>query len=153
MSAQRCLAKGLVAGLIGGLAAAAAKSIAGRLYPGGPGKMQEPAELIAGRDSVYSLSGGTRGNGDEETQWGYGAAVGAAYGALAEFYPAVTAKDGASFGIALMTLTHEASSQMKSLPASSEKESNREFTNEATTHLVFGVVTEAVRRFVRGVLG
>lgn len=152
MSAQRSLVKGLMAGLIGGLAATAAKSVAGRLYPGKFGGKQESAELSARGGSVYSLSGGANGDG-ESIQWGYGAVVGAAYGALAEFYPAATAKDGASFGIALMTLTHEGSSRMKTLSAPSEPESKGEFTNEAMTHLVYGVVTETVRRFVRGVLG
>jgi len=114
---ERSLAKGLVAGLIGGIIATAAKSLAEKIYP--PKGESEPSETI---------------------HWTFGAAAGAAYGAIAEFYPAATAKDGANFGLTLAALTHE---------HELEAETGREKTSEMASHVVFGLVTETVRRFVR----
>jgi putative membrane protein len=85
----------------------------------------------------------------ETLHWGFGAAVGAAYGGLAEYFPAATDKDGASFGIALATLTHEAALPAMGLAASPEVQTPREHTSEMASHVIFGVVTETVRRFVR----
>ena len=84
--------------------------------------------------------------------WGFGIATGAAYGALAEYFPAATAKDGASFGLTLAALTHETALPALGLAAEAEDQTTREHTSEMATHLVFGVVTETVRRFVRKML-
>src|ERR1700712_2170908 len=101
------LAKGLLAGLIGGIAATAAKLMAEKVYPPRTHGEPEPpavfAEKIAGRE----LSPAAKTAAAESIHWGFGAAAGAAYGAIAEYSPAATDKDGASFGMALATLTHE----------------------------------------------
>jgi putative membrane protein len=131
---KKSLAKGLLAGLIGGLAATGAKSLVEKVYPP---RAQEPeppevfAEKIAGRE--------------------FGAAAGAAYGALVEYFPAASDKEGASFGMALATLTHEGALPAIGL-AAPEEQTAREHTSEIATHLVFGVVTETVRRYVRRLL-
>jgi putative membrane protein len=88
----------------------------------------------------------------ETIHWGFGALTGAAYGALAEFYPAATAKDGAGFGMALASLTHEGALPAMGLSAPPEEQTTRERTSEMATHAVFGVVTETVRRVVRKIL-
>ena len=89
----------------------------------------------------------------ETIHWGFGALTGAAYGALAEFYPAATAKDGAGFGMALASLTHEGVLPAMGLSAPPEEQTTRERTSEMASHAVFGVVTETVRRVVRKALG
>jgi putative membrane protein len=99
------------------------------------------------------LSSTTNAAASETVRWGFGAAAGAAYGALAEFCPAATAEDGASFGLALMALTHETVVPAVGLSAPAEEQTSRERASEAATHLVYGMVAERVRRFVRGVLG
>ena len=71
---------------------------------------------------------------------------------MAEFYPAATAKDGASFGLALGTLTHEGALPAMGLSAEPEDQTMRERASEMTSHVVYGVVTEFVRRWVRKVL-
>jgi putative membrane protein len=152
-STHRSLAKGLLAGLIAGLAATAAKSLAERLYPPRMHGEPEPPEVLAEELAGHALDRQTKAAASEAIHWGFGAATGAAYGALAEFYPAATAKEGASFGLALMTLTHETALPAMGLSAPVEEQTLREHTSEAATHLVYGLVAERVRSFVRGLLG
>ena len=61
------------------------------------------AEKLAGHELVSAQEGVAA----EAIHWGFGALTGAAYGALAEYYPRRTSKDGAGFGMALSSLTHE----------------------------------------------
>ena len=72
---------------------------------------------------------------------------------LAEYYPAATSKEGASFGLVLMSLTHETALPAMGLAADAEGQTPREHTSEAATHILYGVVMEKVRQFVRGLLG
>jgi putative membrane protein len=151
-SAQRSLAKGLLAGLVAGVAATAAKSIAEKMYPPRIHGEPEPPELLAEKLAGHRLSRANKYVASETIHWGFGALTGAAYGALAEFYPAATAESGASFGLALMTLTHETALPAMGLSAAPEDQSEREHSSEAATHVLYGVVVEKVRRFVRGLL-
>ena len=85
----------------------------------------------------------------QTVRWGFGAAVGAAYGAIAEYYPAATAKEGVTFGMAVEALAHEGA-----LPALGflVKPSAAPTPNSAagiTSHVVYGVTTEVVRGFIR----
>lgn len=150
---QRSLAKGLLAGLIAGLVATAAKSIAEKLYPPHVSGEREPPQILAEEIAGHPLNEATSSAASEAIHWGFGAAVGAAYGALAEYYPAATDKEGATFGLALMTLTHETALPAMGLLAAVEDQSPREQTSEAASHLLYGVVAERVRSFVRGMLG
>jgi putative membrane protein len=150
---ERSLAKGLLAGLIAGLAATAAKSIAERFYPPRVHGEPEPPEVLADKLAGHHLQGREKTAASEAIHWGFGAGAGAIYGALAEYYPAATAKGGASFGLALMTLTHETVLPATGLSAPAEEQTPREHTSEAATHLIYGVVAERVRSLVRGLLG
>ena len=151
-STQNRLLKGLLAGLIAGLVATAAKTLAERFYPPRTHGEPEPPELLAEKIAGHHLDAGTKEIASEAIHWGFGALTGAAYGALAEFYPAATDKEGASFGLALMTLTHEKALPAMGLSAEPEDRTFREQTSEAATHVLFGVVTERVRSMVRKVL-
>jgi putative membrane protein len=51
-----------------------------------------------------------------------------------------------------MTLTHETSLPAMDLAEPTEDQSFRERSSEATSHLVYGLVAERVRRFVRKLL-
>jgi putative membrane protein len=150
--AGRSLAKGLVAGLIAGLAATAAKSCVEALFPPRVHGEPEPPEVLAEKVVGHALDRETKTHAGEAIHWGFGAAVGAAYGALAEYYPAATDKEGAAFGLALMTLTHETALPAMGLTEDVEEQTARERTSEATSHLVYGLVAERVRSFVRGLL-
>ena len=143
------LAKGLLAGLIGGIAATAAKSMAEKVYPPRTHGEPEPPDLLAEKLAGHPLDHATKAVASESIHWAFGALVGAAYGALAEYYPAATAKEGASFGLALATLTHETALPAMGLSAEPAEQTARERTSEMGTHVVFGLVTETVRRAVR----
>jgi putative membrane protein len=146
---QRSLAKGLFAGLIGGLAGMVARTYVERiLAPQVPDGTTPPTEPI---------------------RWGYGATVGAAYGAVAEFYPDVTAKQGASFGLTLGALTNGgaqpasivgswpfltmAQSRMQPAPSLSVKpETKQKLSSEIPAQVAYGIATELTRRVIRKVL-
>ena len=150
--AGRRLAKGLLAGLVAGLAATAVKRLAEKYYPPRVHGEPEPREVLAERLAGHELDEDTREVAGETIQWTFGALTGAAYGALAEFYPAATAKEGASFGIALMSLTHEGALPAMGLEAAPEDQSMREKTSGAASHVLYGVVAEKVRGWVRPLL-
>jgi putative membrane protein len=145
---QRSLMKGLVAGLIGGLVGTVAKTFAERLFPPRTHAEPEPAAVLAERATGHGLAL-KQTLATEGIHWGFGAAAGAAYGALVEFFPAASAKEGASFGIALETLTHEGALPALGLAMEPEQMSTRERASEMTSHVVYGVATEMVRGTVR----
>jgi len=149
---EKSLAKGLIAGLIGGLVGTAAKTFAERMFPPHTHGEVEAPELMAERVAGHALDADTKAVASEGIHWSFGAAVGAAYGALAEYFPAATAKEGASFGLALGTLTHETALPAMGLAAEPENQTLRERTSEMTSHVVYGVTTEMVRGFVRRLL-
>jgi putative membrane protein len=150
-SAHR-LVKGLLAGLIAGVVATAAKSVAEKIYPPRTHGEPEPPDVLAEKLAGHSLDADTKAIAAESIHWGFGALVGAAYGALAEFYPAATSREGATFGLTLMSLTHETALPAMALSAPAEEQTAREHTSEAASHVLYGVVTERVRKFVRGML-
>jgi putative membrane protein len=149
---ERSLAKGLLAGLIGGLVATAAKTLAEKIYPPRTHGEPEPPEILAERIAGHELAKAEKETAMETIHWGFGALTGAAYGALVEYYPAANAKDGAGFGMALSSLTHGTVLPAMGLSAEPEEQTPRERTSEMATHVVYGVVTETVRRVVRRML-
>jgi putative membrane protein len=151
-SFQKSLLKGLLAGAIAGLVATAAKSAAEKLYPPRTHGEPEPPELLAEKLAGHPLDEETEAIASEAIHWGFGALAGAAYGALVEFHPIVAGKEGANFGLALMSLTHEGALPAMGLSAPPEEQTFREHTSEAGTHVIYGVVTEKVRKFIRGLL-
>jgi putative membrane protein len=149
---ERSLAKGLLAGLIGGLVATAAKSIVEKIYPPRTHGEPEPPTVLVEKLAGHELAVQQKEAATTAIHWGFGALTGAAYGGLAEYYPAATAKDGAGFGMALASLTHGTALPAMGLSAKTEDQTKRERTSEMASHVVYGVVTETVRRAVRWVL-
>lgn len=146
------LVKGLVAGVVGGLLATAAKTYAEKLYPPRVHGEPEPPEVVAERIAGHPLDEETKEIAAETIHWVFGAVAGGFYGVLAELYPQITAKNGATFGLTLMSLTHQGALPVLGLAEPAEQQSFRENSSEAATHIVYGVVTERVRSFVRGLL-
>jgi putative membrane protein len=134
---QRSLAKGLIAGLIGGLVGAVAMAVAERMFP-------RRAQEQPGQHDPTPKTPASEG-----IHWGFGAAVGAAYGAVAEFYPAATSREGVNFGMALEALTQEGALPASVGPDDPEDQTTRERASELTSRVVFGITTETVRGFVR----
>lgn len=146
---QKDLAKGIIAGMVAGLVATAAKAVAERIYPPRTEGQPEPPELLAEKIAGHELSGASKTLAAESLHWTFGAAAGAVYGALAEFYPNATSRHGANFGMTLMALTHEGALPAFGLSAQPADQSTREKSSEMVTHVLFGVVAESVRRMVR----
>jgi putative membrane protein len=81
--------------------------------------------------------------------FGFGTIAGAAYGALAEYRPQVTKGRGTLFGAGLNVLTHETLLPILGLADWPLQQTPREQSSEAATHLLYGLVTESTRSFVR----
>lgn len=145
----RSIAKGAVAGLLGGIVATAAKSAVERAYPPRPHGEPEPPAVLTKKLGGRELTVKQKRAAQEAIHWGFGATIGAAYGAFAEFYPPATSKQGASFGMALVALTHDSTLPILGLAARPEAQTKREHTSELASHIVYGVVTETVRSVVR----
>ena len=146
---HKSLAKGLIAGLIAGLAATAAKALAERIFPPHTHGELEPQELAVECVAGDTLTPVAKARFSEGLRWGLGASAGAAYGAVAEFYPEATARHGASFGLALEALSHEAALPALGLAVEPEEQTAREHGSEITSYVVYGVTAELVRRLVR----
>jgi putative membrane protein len=149
---ERSLAKGLIAGLAAGIVATAAKTAVEKIYPPRTHGEPEPPAVLAGKIAGHDLAPAQKLAATETIHWGFGAVTGAAYGALAEFYPAATNRDGASFGMTLMALTHESTLPAMGLSAEPAQQTAREKTSEMASHIVFGIVAETTRRLVRRML-
>lgn len=150
---ERSLMKGLIAGAVAGLVATAAKSIAERIYPPRAHDEPAPTETLAEKLAGHELAPASKELASRSLHWGFGAAAGAVYGALVEYYPAAAAKEGASFGLALMALTHEGALPALGVEPPAEEQTTREHTSEAASHVLYGVVAERVRSLVRVAIG
>jgi putative membrane protein len=140
----------LLAGLAGGVAGTIAMTFAERMFPPKPeGGAEEPAELLAEKVGGDELSPEAREFIAESIEWTLGIVAGGVYGVLAEYYPAATSKEGASFGLALEALTHEKALPALGLLRPKEDQTVRELASDVTAFTVFGIATEMVRRFVR----
>ena len=142
----RSLAKGLIAGLIGGLVGTAAKTIAEKVFPPRTHGEPEPPDVVVEKMGGGELSANWRRKLRARRSTGpLGRWLAQLMVGLVEYYPAASSKEGASFGIALATLTHEGALPALGLAAAPEDQTEREHTSEMTSHVVFGVVTEIVR--------
>lgn len=148
----RSLAKGVAAGLIAGLVGVVAKTLAERMFPPRTHGEPEPPDALAEKAAGHKLAPASRAAAADGIHWSFGAMTGAAYGALAEFYPAATAKEGAAFGMALETLTHETALPALGISLPVGSQTARERASEMTSHVIYGLTVEFVRRAVRRIL-
>lgn len=146
---SRSIVKGAIAGLLGGIVGTAAKYAVEKVYPPRVHGEPEPAALVGDKLSEMSLQRNQGLVAKQAVHWGIGAATGAAYGAVAELYPPATSKQGASFGIAMVALTHDSTLPVFGLATKPEPQTKREKTSELASHIAYGVVTETVRSIVR----
>lgn len=144
--------RGALAGLIGGLAGAAAKSTAEKVFPPRTNGQPAPPLLLVervGEEAHVPLSESEKTNAVKTIHWAFGGLTGAVYGAMVELSPRTAAWQGAAFGLALNKMTHEGVLPVMGLNREVSSQSQQERNSERTTHVVYGVVTELVRRIVR----
>jgi len=129
---------GLTAGIAGGLAGAAAKAVAEQIYAARESERASANELLApasGRAAVR-----------HEMHWTFGAAAGGVYGMLAEVWPEITESRGAAFGALI-----DFALQDSTVPATGAglRPAERRRATDVTTHAVYGLTTEFVRKHMR----
>jgi uncharacterized membrane protein YagU involved in acid resistance len=159
--------KGLLAGVAGGLLAsflmeqfqAAWSAVSESIQPSKKraGGKSEPttvkaADLISEKVTGHKVPADYKPIAGQAVHYGMGAASAAAYGVLAEVTPIVTIGDGAAFGTGVWLLADELA-----VPAAGLSKSPKEFPLTThiyalASHLVYGWITETVRRAVRRAL-
>jgi len=140
---KRSVLKGALAGLVGGIVGAGAKSLAEKIYPPRiPGHTPTPVALA-------ELSAVEERPAPQGLHWAFGALAGSVYGAAVELEPAAGAWRGAGFGLALNKFTHVSLLPTMGLVELGARQSFQEKQSEWLTHAVYGLTTEAVRRLVR----
>ena len=118
----------------------------------------EPATRKAA-SSVAAAATGTPLDEEEKDVGGpivhilFGAAVGAAYGALAARVPAVTSGGGLPFGVAVWLGAAEAGLPLVGLAKEPPEYPAARHAASLATHLAYGATTEAVRRLIAGRAG
>ncbi len=146
------LSKALLAGLAGGLAGSAAKVVAEKLFPPRTQGQTPPPQLIVDRAANAigaDPSQTTKKAAGEGVHWVFGTVTGGVYAVAAEYQPRVTSWRGAAFGLAVNRLMHEGMLPYTGLVEPVKDQPAQERVSEWVTHVVYGVVTEAVRRAVR----
>ena len=175
--------RGVAAGVLGGLAGAwmmnrfqelAASQGNGREVDdaapgaarGGRGPQPAQAEGHATDDATARLASAVsepvlgrplttheRVRGGSAVHFAFGAASGAAYGALVELWPAAATGAGLPFGMALWAVADEGLVPAMGLSRGPRTLSAATLAYGFASHLVFGLTTEGVRRLVTGGAG
>jgi putative membrane protein len=146
---DRCILKGAVAGLIGGLAGSGAKVLAEQIFPPRTRGQTPPPVVLAEQVAGHPLPPAEKQAAMQTIHWGFGAIAGAVYGAIVEVEPSLAAWRGAAFGLTLNKITHESVLPRMGLSAPREEQPTQERISEWVTHAVYGIFTDAVRRIVR----
>ena len=148
-SVSRNLAKGLLAGALGGLVGAGAKIVGELIYPPRTLGQVPPPVILAERMAGHPLSPLQQNISMQAIHFVFGATTGAFYGAVAEFAPIVTVGYGSAFGFIMQFFTHESFVPLAGLDVPPWRQPLREHASEFFTHILFGVATEVTRRAVR----
>ena len=148
-SVSRNLAKGLLAGALGGLVGAGAKIVGELIYPPRTLGQVPPPVILAERMAGHPLSPLQQNISMQAIHFVFGATTGAFYGAVAEFAPIVTVGYGSAFGFVMQFFTHESFVPLAGLDVPPWRQPLREHASEFFTHILFGVATEVTRRAVR----
>jgi putative membrane protein len=145
----RSIAKGFLAGFIGGLAGAGVKIAAEHFFPPRTQGQTPPSVVLAEQVAGRSLPDHQRKVAMQSIHWLFGALAGGVYGALVEFEPSLAAWRGAAFGITLNRITHESLLPRMGLAAPTGQQPTQERISEWVTHAAYGVGTDTVRRAIR----
>ncbi len=148
-AASRNIAKGLLAGALGGIAGSGAKIVGELIYPPRTLGQVPPPVILAERMAGHPLTKTQQNASMQAIHFVFGAATGAVYGAAAEFAPVVTVGYGSVFGFIMQFFTHESLVPLAGLDVPPWEQPLREHTSEFFTHVLYGLATEAGRRAIR----
>src|SRR3954447_3871200 len=119
---------------------------------------KEDATMKAADAIVSTVTGGQHLSWEEKQKGGpvvhyaFGALMGGVYGALAEYSPAVRAGFGTGFGSALFAGADMVAVPALRLSGSSADAPVSTLATPFAAHLVYGAITEGVRRAVRALM-
>ncbi|MGA9586804.1 MAG: hypothetical protein WBQ95_15825 [Terracidiphilus sp.] len=169
------LARGIVAGIAGGLVASwvmnefmsnlgprLQKAVQGESTScqGQPDGEKPDDATMKTADVVVSIITGGRHLSHEQKEKGgpivhyaFGAMMGAVYGAIAEELPIATAGFGTAVGAALFAGADLIAVPALNLSQSSGEESLSSLATPFAAHMVYGTATETVRGLIRALLG
>jgi putative membrane protein len=154
------VARGAMVGLVGGLLAAGAMSLVHRILaapspeareaPSSP--PEDPTVKVASRATRlvgYRLAEHQKAPAGSLVHYGFGAVVGALYGAAAEIIPRIRMAFGLPFGAAVWLGAHVIAVPALGLAESPARQPVGKEAEELGLHFVYGSVTELVRRLLR----
>lgn len=154
------LGRGAAAGLVGGLLAAGAMSLAHRVLAerspeaqaGPSSRPEDPTVKVASeatRLAGYRLRKEHKASAGSIVHYAFGAVVGALYGATAEIAPRAKTALGLPFGAAVWLGAHVVAVPALGLAGSPVHQPLGKEAEEFGLHLLYGSVTELGRRLLR----
>jgi putative membrane protein len=154
--------RGLIAGLLGGVIASGAMSV---VHNALSRQQSPPAEQQQDNDATVKVADGLvrwlfhRPLPDDKkslagnvVHYAFGAAVGAVYGGIAEVVPRATTAIGLPFGLAVWLGAHVITVPALGLAEPLTRQPRSKEALELLLHLIYGAVTEVIRRVLRPVL-
>jgi uncharacterized membrane protein YagU involved in acid resistance len=151
--------RGAIVGLVGGLLAAGAMSVAHRILSDLDPKAESPSPkpedptVTVARAATglagYTLAEHQKPRAGAAVHYAFGAVVGAVYGAVAEIAPIVTTAFGVPFGIGVWFGAHVVVVPAMGLSDPPTRQPVGKEAEEFGLHVVYGAVTEIVRRLLR----
>ena len=148
--------RGLLVGAAGGLAGAALMSqsykaiakLMPKSAPGGEDATEKVANAVATKFTGRKLGRTKKKMGGQFVHFAFGAGMGALYGLLVETFPGIRAGGGALLGTGLYLGAHGVTVPALGLAPSPVKNGPAQESPEFAAHLVYGFVTETVRRLL-----
>ena len=151
--------RGIIAGLVGGVIAAGAMSVVHKSFgTQRPEQQQSEDATVKVADGVSRwlvnrpLPENTKPLAANIVHYAFGAGVGAFYGGVAEIAPRVTVALGLPFGVSVWLGAHVIMVPALGLAPPPTRQPAAKEALELMLHLVYGAVTEVVRRLVRQAL-
>jgi uncharacterized membrane protein YagU involved in acid resistance len=148
--------RGAIVGLVGGLLAAGVMSVAHRILSDldpkaeAPSPKAEDPTVKVARAATglagYTLAEHQKPRAGAAVHYAFGAVVGAVYGAVAESAPIVTTAFGVPFGIGVWFGAHVVAVPAMGLSDPPTRQPVAKEAEEFGLHVVYGAVTELVRR-------
>ena len=144
--------KALCAGVVAGIAGAAAKAAAEKLFPPRTeGQTAPPQQLVERMENASgtSLPPAAKKAASHGMHWAFSAIAGGIYGVVAEYRPGATAWRGAMFGLTVNKLMHDGVLPRTGFVAPKNEQPFQERASEWLSHAAYGVATETARRAIR----
>lgn len=155
------IAKGAAAGLVAGLVASLVMNQFQALVAKATDDEQEEGSSTTAKaaDGIAKFATGkaiaddhARESAGNALHYALGGALGLAYGIAAEFRPAVTTGMGTGFGLSTLAVLDEAAVPAVGLAPPPTETDLSTHLYSAASHLVFGGMTEGVRRLARSAM-